>query len=70
MINDLNGRIEEYKKSKNVYPRIADKTAEAIKNAEKLEKHHLELGKILDTDECNPYTATYRIVEELIYRNK
>lgn len=70
VINDLNGKIEGYRKNKNVYLSISDKTTEAIINAKKLEKHHIELGQALDGDKCNPYTATYKVVEELIERNK
>ena len=69
VIDDLNGKIDEYKKSKNIYPIIAQKTKEALKNAKRLEKHHVDLGHALYTDECNPYTATYKVVEELIDRN-
>ncbi len=70
VIDDFDGKIDEYKKNKNVYLSIADKTEEAIKNAKKLEKYHLELGQALDSDECNPYTAIYKVVEDLIERNK
>lgn len=70
VINDLNGKIEGYRKNKNVYLGISDKTTEAIINAKKLEKHHIELGQALDSDKCNPYTATYKVVEELVERNK
>ena len=70
VIDDLDGKIDEYKKSKNIYHIIADKTEDAIKNAKRLEKYHIDLGQALDTDECNPYTATYKVVEELIDRNK
>lgn len=70
VIDDFDGKIDEYKKNKNVYLSIADKTEEAIKNAKKLEKYHLELGQALDSDECNPYTAIYKVVEDLLERNK
>ena len=70
LINDLGGKIKGYKKNVDVYSIIGRKTDEAIKNAKKLEKHHLELGRVLDNDICNPYTGTYKVVEELIKRNK
>lgn len=70
LINDLGRKIKGYKKNINVYSIIERKTDEAIKNAKKLEKHHLELGRVLDNDICNPYTGTYKVVEELIKRNK
>ena len=53
----------------NTYPVLRDKTDIAIRNAKKVEKHHLDLGQALDNENCNPYTATYKVVEELIKRN-
>ena len=48
---------------------LRDKTDNAIKNARKVEKHHLDLGQALDNENCNPYTAAYKVVEELMKRN-
>lgn len=53
----------------NTYPVLKEKTEISIKNAKKVEKHHLDLGQALDNENCNPYTATYKVVEELIKRN-
>ncbi len=36
----------------------------------KVEKYHINLGQELDNENCNPYTGAYKIVEELIKRNK
>lgn len=53
----------------NTYPVLKEKTEISIKNAKKVEKYHLDLGQALDNENCNPYTATYKVVEELIKRN-
>ena len=67
--NDIKDKIKGYTKSMNTYPVLRDKTDNAIKNARKVEKHHLDLGQALDNENCNPYTAAYKVVEELIKRN-
>ena len=64
--NDIKDKIKEYTKSMNTYPVLRDKTDNAIKNAKNVEKHHLDLGQALDNEKCNPYTAAYKVVEELI----
>ena len=51
------------------YHVLRDKTDIAIKNAKKVDKHYLNLGQALDNENCNPYTAVYKVVEELIKRN-
>ncbi len=67
--NDIKDKIKGYTKSMNTYPVLRDKTDNAIKNARKVEKHHLDLGQALDNENCNPYTAAYKVVEELMKRN-
>lgn len=67
--NDIKDKIKGYTKSMNTYPVLRDKTDIAIKNAKKVEKHHLDLEQALDNEKCNPYTAAYKVVEELIKRN-
>lgn len=67
--NDIKDKIKGYTKSMNIYPILKEKTDLAIKNAKKVEKHHLDLGQALDNENCNPYTAAYKVVEELIKRN-
>lgn len=67
--NDLKDEISGYTKSMNTYPILRDKTDIAIKNAKRVEKQHLDLGQALDNEKCNPYTAAYKVVEELIKRN-
>lgn len=67
---DVRNKISGYTKSMNTYPIIKEHTKLAIKNAKNVEKHHLELGQALDNEKCNPYTGAYKIVEELIERNK
>lgn len=53
----------------NTYPVLKYKTDIAIKNAKKVEKHYLNLVQALGNENCNPYTAVYKVVEELIKRN-
>ena len=67
---DVKSKISGYIKSMNTYPIIKEHTKLAIKNAKNVEKHHLELGQALDNEKCNPYTGAYKVVEELIERNK
>lgn len=47
-----------------------NKTDVAIKNAKEVEKYHLKAGKSIDDENSNPYTGVYKVVEELIRRNK
>lgn len=68
--NVLKKHIEEYTKNSNTYLSIKNFTQQAIVNAKKLEKYQLNKGQALDNENCNPYTAVYKVVEELIYRNK
>lgn len=68
--NDLKKHIEDYSKSDNTYLSIKDLTEQAIMNAKKLEKYQIDKGQALDNENCNPYTATYKVVEELMKRNK
>lgn len=67
---DVKSKISGYIKSMNTYSIIKEHTKLAIKNAKNVEKHHLELGQALDNEKCNPYTGAYKVVEELIERNK
>ena len=53
----------------NTYPILTDKTDIVIKNVKRIEKQHLDLGQALNNEKCNPYTAVYKVVEELIKRN-
>ena len=66
--DDIKDKIKGYSKSMNTYLILKEKTDIAIKNAKKVEKHHLDLGQALDNETCNPYTAAYKVVEELIKR--
>ncbi len=67
--NEVKDKIKGYTKSMNIYPVLKEKTNIAIENAKKVEKHHLDLGQTVDNENCNPYTAIYKVVEELIKRN-
>lgn len=70
VIEDVLEKIEGYTKKMNVFPIIKDKTISAINDAKKVEKYHINLGQALDNEKCNPYTSVYKVVEELIKRNK
>lgn len=70
VIEDALEKIEGYTKKMNVFPIIKDKTISAINDAKKVEKYHINLRQALDNEKCNPYTSVYKIVEELIKRNK
>lgn len=69
LIEDIQEKIDGYTKNMNTYSLLKEKTKDAIINAKKLEKHHLDLGQALNNENCNPYTGAYKIVEELIKRN-
>ena len=66
---ELKRHIPNYLKKDNTYLIIKDLTNQAIKNAKELESYQLKLGKILDSEKCNPHSSVYKIVEELIVRN-
>lgn len=70
VVEELETKIKGYTKSMNTYPFIRMYTSNAIKNAKRLEKHHKDLGQVLDNENCVPYTSVYKVVEELIERNK
>lgn len=54
----------------NLYPIIKENTKFAIENAKKVKKYHTDLGQGIDNENCNPYTGVYKVVEELLKRNK
>lgn len=66
---EMNDKIENYSESMDVFQLLKDKTGIAIENAKKLEKYQKENGQVLGSENCNPYTAVYKVVEELIHRN-
>ena len=68
--NAMKEKIKGYTKSMNIYNLLKEKTDVAIKNAKEVEKYHLKEGKSLDNENSNPYTGVYKVVEELIRRNK
>lgn len=69
LLNELKKHIGSYEKNKNTYLSIKESTGQAINNAKKLEKYQLDKGQALENENCNPYTAVYKVVEELITRN-
>ena len=68
--DELEKQIPDYSKSNNTYLAVKDLTGQAIKNAKRLEKYQLNEGQVLDSESCNPYTAVYKVTEELMNRNK
>lgn len=54
----------------DIYPFIKDKTHAAINNARSIEKYHIENGQVIDSENANPHTSAYKVVEELNNRNK
>lgn len=67
--NNLKKFIPEYSKSSNVYDSIKSFTQKAINNSKKIENYYIEQEKNWNSEYCNPYTAVYRVVEELFKRN-
>ena len=67
---ELKKYIDNYSKNNNTYLSIKNQTERAITNAKRLEKFQINKGQALDSVNCNPYTAAYKVVEELINRNK
>ena len=67
--NEMKTKIHSYSESMDVYPIIKDKTATAIVNAKKIEKYQEENGQVIDSEEANPHTSAYKVVEELNKRN-
>ena len=68
--SELKKKIQDYSKNNNTFLKIKESTNQAIENAKKLEKYQLRKGYDLYSYECNPYTEVYKVVEELIRRNK
>ena len=64
VIDDLQKFIPNYKKSKNVYSELLDKTEFAIINAERLEQFHGT--KLWPSIECNPRTDVNKIVRRIL----
>lgn len=65
--NKLKRFINRYQKNCDVYQLLKDKTNDAIKNANILQKYYTELGKDINNPEdivaCNPYTNIQDLVE-------
>ena len=63
-------KILGYTESTNVYPIIKDNTDEAMNYAEKVEKFHKQNERKIDSEEANPHTSAYRVLKEIMKRNK
>lgn len=70
VVEELKSKINGYTKNMNTYPILKTNTTDAIINAKRVEKHHKDLGQVLDNENCIPYTGAYKVVEELIERNR
>lgn len=67
---DVKVKIENYTESMEVFPLLKNKTLKAIENSKKLEKYQSENGKNLFSENCIPYSGVYKVIEELMERNK
>ena len=63
VLRELDGYIPGYRKSSNVYGRLQEYESQAIKHAKKLESYHESLGKKIQSMDCNPSTAAYKVLE-------
>lgn len=68
--NEIKKKIKGYEENMDVYPIIKSETDIAIRNAKRVEKYQKENDKKIDSEEANPHTSIYRVIEELIKRNK
>ena len=72
--DDANKEMEKwypgYEKKKNIFSEIQSNTQQAIANAKKLERHHLEDGKKIQSMESNPSTEVYKVVEYILNSRK
>lgn len=68
--NEIKKKIKGYEENMDVYPIIKSGTDIAIRNAKRVEKYQKENDKKIDSEEANPHTSIYRVIEELIKRNK
>ena len=66
----MKNKILGYTESTNVYPIIKDNTDEAMNYAEKVEKLHKQNGRKIDSEDANPHTSAYRVLKEIMKRNK
>lgn len=62
---ELKSLIPNYSESLDIYSIIKDKTDIAIKNSKKVEKYQSSSGNSIDSDNANPHSSVYRVVEEL-----
>jgi len=58
--------IPGYDKHVDIFDKIKNNTSIAITNSKQLDDHHLSIGKMPRTMDCNPSTEVYKIVEILI----
>lgn len=63
--DEIKEMINGYCEAMNVYPKIFNNMKFAIENAKQIEKYHKQNGKDIDSEEANPHTSAYKVVEEL-----
>lgn len=67
--DEIKAKINDYFEGMDIYNNIADKTDIAIINAKKVEKYQISNGHAIDSEDANPHTSVYKVVEELKARN-
>lgn len=67
--DELKEKIEGYTESMDVYNILKSKTDEAIKNAIEIEEYYTKNGQDLDSEEANPHTSVYKVIQEIYRRN-
>lgn len=66
VIEKLKKHLSTYEKSSDVYDKLKNKTAKAIKNSKQLEKYHNEQGRPNKHISRNPSSEVYKIAEKFI----
>ena len=67
VIDELKKRMPQYDKNKeDMYEILLQMKDNAVENAKKLEKYHLQSGKKLHTVEFMPSTEVYHIIETIV----
>lgn len=68
--DEMKSIIANYSESMDVYSIINGKLNIAIQNAKKVEKYQIENKKNINSEDANPHTSVYKVIEELIKRNE
>ena len=65
VISELINRWPEYRKNIGTFQYISDRTDVAIENSRKLESYHEEVNPRTNTEDRNPSTDIFKLVEEI-----